>query len=225
MLAYLVRRLAWSFVLVLAVALVTFIIFFVIPTNRVGNVRHRETTTNINEAVGIHGPVYLQYGRFLWHLGHGSLGNSFRSEQSVRDLVLAAAPVTASLVIGGAIVWLLIAFSVGILSALRPRSVLDRASTIFVLIGDEPRTDWLRDTLQRDGSGFVLTGRDVSLDGWTLDRPPMLLETSVPGVFAVGDVRNGSVKRVNAAVGDGSVAVGSVHAYLAEAAELRTRPG
>jgi len=53
----------------------------------------------------------------------------------------------------------------------------------------------------------------------------MLLETSVPGVFAVGDVRHGSVKRVNAAVGDGSVAVGSVHAYLAEAAELRTRPG
>ena len=91
-------------------------------------------------------------------------------------------------------------------------------AAIFVLIGAEPRTDWLRDTLQRDGSGFVLTGRDVSLDGWTLDRPPMLLETSVPGVFAVGDVRHGSVKRVNAAVGDGSVAVGSVHAYLAEAA-------
>ena len=81
-------------------------------------------------------------------------------------------------------------------------------AAIFVLIGAEPRTDWLRDTLQRDGSGFVLTGRDVSLDGWTLDRPPMLLETSVPGVFAVGDVRHGSVKRVNAAVGDGSVAVG-----------------
>ncbi|TMB10419.1 MAG: fused response regulator/thioredoxin-disulfide reductase, partial [Deltaproteobacteria bacterium] len=98
-------------------------------------------------------------------------------------------------------------------------------AAIFVLIGAEPRTDWLRDTLERDGSGFVLTGRDVSLDGWTLDRPPMLLETSVPGVFAVGDVRHGSVKRVNAAVGDGSVAVGSVHAYLAEAAELRTRPG
>jgi thioredoxin reductase (NADPH) len=92
------------------------------------------------------------------------------------------------------------------------------AAAIFVLIGAEPRTDWLRDTLQRDGGGFVLTGRDVSLEGWTLDRPPMLLETSVPGVFAVGDVRHGTVKRVNAAVGDGSVAVGSVHAYLAEAA-------
>ena len=143
MLAYLVRRLAWSFVLVLAVALVTFIIFFVIPTNRIGNVRHRETTTNINEAVGIHGPVYLQYARFLWHLGHGSLGNSFRSEQSVRDLVLAAAPVTASLVIGGAIVWLLIALPVGVLSAMRPRSLLDRGTTILVLIGISVHPVWL----------------------------------------------------------------------------------
>jgi peptide/nickel transport system permease protein len=142
-LAYLVRRLAWSFVLVLAVALVTFIIFFVIPTNRIGNIRHRETTTNINEAVGIHGPVYLQYARFLWHLAHGSLGNSFRSEQSVRDLVLTAAPVTASLVIGGAILWLLIALPVGVLSAMRPRSLLDRGSTIFVLIGISVHPVWL----------------------------------------------------------------------------------
>jgi peptide/nickel transport system permease protein len=142
-LAYLVRRLLWSFVLVLAVALVTFIIFFVIPTNRVGNVRHRETTTNINEAVGVHGPVYLQYGRFLWHLAHFSLGNSFRSEQSVRTLVLAAAPVTASLVIGGAVVWLLIALPLGILSALRPRSLLDRSASIFVLIGISVHPLWL----------------------------------------------------------------------------------
>jgi peptide/nickel transport system permease protein len=64
-LAYLVRRLLWAFVLILVVALVTFVIFFVIPTNRVQNVRHRESTTNINEAVGVHGPVYLQYGRFV----------------------------------------------------------------------------------------------------------------------------------------------------------------
>ena len=142
-LAYLVRRLCWSFVLILAVALVTFIIFFVIPTNRVSNVRHRETTTNINEAVGIHGPVYLQYGRFLWHLAHGSLGNSFRSEASVRELVLTAAPITASLVIGGAIVWLLIALPVGILSAMRPRSLLDRTTTLFVLIGISVHPVWL----------------------------------------------------------------------------------
>ena len=143
MLAYLVRRLLWAFVLILAVALVTFVIFFVIPTNRVGNVRHRESTTNINEAVGVHGPVYLQYGRFVWHLAHFSLGNSFRSEQSVREMVLSAAPVTASLVIGGAVMWLLIALPIGILSALRPRSALDRTANIFVLMGISVHPVWL----------------------------------------------------------------------------------
>jgi thioredoxin reductase (NADPH) len=92
------------------------------------------------------------------------------------------------------------------------------AAAMFVLIGAEPRTEWLGRTLQRDGAGYVSTGGDVSRDGWPLDRPPMLLETSVPGVFAVGDVRHGSVKRVAAAVGEGSVAIGSVHEYLAEVA-------
>lgn len=143
MLAYLVRRLAWSFVLVLAVALVTFIIFFVIPTSNVQNATHRDTTTNINGAVGVNGPVYIEYVRFLWHLATGSLGNSFRSQQSVRDLVLTAAPVTASLVIGGAITWLLIALPIGVLSAMRPRSLLDRSATIFVLIGISVHPVWL----------------------------------------------------------------------------------
>jgi peptide/nickel transport system permease protein len=142
-LAYLVRRLAWSFVLVLAVALVTFIIFFVIPTSNVQNATHRDTTTNINAAVGVNGPVYIEYVRFLWHLATGSLGNSFRSQQSVRDLVLTAAPVTASLVIGGAITWLLIALPIGVLSAMRPRSLLDRTATIFVLIGISVHPVWL----------------------------------------------------------------------------------
>lgn len=90
------------------------------------------------------------------------------------------------------------------------------AAAMFVLIGAEPHTEWLRDTLQRDPAGYLETGVDVSPDAWPLGRPPMLLETSVPGVFAVGDVRHGSVKRVAAAVGEGSVAIGSVHAYLAD---------
>jgi len=93
------------------------------------------------------------------------------------------------------------------------------AAAMFVLIGAEPRTEWLADALVRDAAGYVQTGRDVSPDRWPLERPPMLLESSVPGVFAVGDVRHGSVKRVAAAVGEGSVAVGSVHQYLAELAE------
>jgi thioredoxin reductase (NADPH) len=91
-------------------------------------------------------------------------------------------------------------------------------AAVFVMIGAEPRTEWLRATLQCNVAGYVLTGRDLALGGWTLERPPMPLETSIPGVFAVGDVRNGSVKRVAAAVGDGSVAVGFVHEYLAQAA-------
>jgi thioredoxin reductase (NADPH) len=90
------------------------------------------------------------------------------------------------------------------------------AAAIFVLIGAAPRTDWLRDSLQRDAAGYVRTGRDVAAAGWPLARSPMPLETSVPGVFAVGDVRQGSVKRVASAVGEGSVAVSFVHEYLTE---------
>jgi thioredoxin reductase (NADPH) len=92
------------------------------------------------------------------------------------------------------------------------------AAAMFVLIGAEPRTEWLADALVRDAVGYVQTGRDVPPERWPVERPPMLLESSVPGVFAVGDVRRGSVKRIAAAVGEGSVAVGSVHEYLAELA-------
>jgi thioredoxin reductase (NADPH) len=90
------------------------------------------------------------------------------------------------------------------------------AAAVFVLIGAEPRTDWLADVLQRDERGFVLTGHDVDASTWTLHRPPLPYETSLPGVFAVGDVRHGSFKRVAEAAGEGSVAVGSVHRYLVE---------
>ena len=84
------------------------------------------------------------------------------------------------------------------------------------MIGAEPRTEWLGDAVLGDERGFILTGRDVPREGWTLDRPPLPFETSIPGVFAAGDVRYGSVKRVAGAVGEGSVAVGSVHQYLGE---------
>lgn len=92
------------------------------------------------------------------------------------------------------------------------------AAAVFVLIGAEPRTEWLRDVVERDGRGYILTGRDVTQPSWPLARPPLPFETSMPGVFAVGDARHGSVKRVAGAVGEGSVAVGSVHQYLAELA-------
>ena len=95
------------------------------------------------------------------------------------------------------------------------------ASALFIFIGAEPRTDWLDGVVERDARGFVLTGPDLMRDGkrpkgWQLDRDPGLLETNVPGVFAVGDVRHGSIKRVASGVGEGSVAIQFVHQYLSK---------
>jgi thioredoxin reductase (NADPH) len=92
------------------------------------------------------------------------------------------------------------------------------AAAVFVMIGAEPRTEWLCSVIQCDERGFILTDRDIPTQAWLLARPPLPFETSMPGVFAVGDARHGSVKRVAGAVGEGSVAVGSVHQYLAELA-------
>lgn len=89
------------------------------------------------------------------------------------------------------------------------------AAAAFIMIGAKPHTDWLAPVLSLDKNGFVLTGRDIPRVHWTLEREPYPFETSRPGVFAAGDVRQGSVKRVAGAVGEGSVAVGSVHRYLA----------
>jgi thioredoxin reductase (NADPH) len=88
---------------------------------------------------------------------------------------------------------------------------------MFIFIGAAPRTEWLDGVVARDDHGFILTGPDLrNVCGWTLDRPPHHLETSVPGVFVAGDVRAESAKRVAAAVGEGSMAVMLVHRYLAE---------
>jgi thioredoxin reductase (NADPH) len=95
------------------------------------------------------------------------------------------------------------------------------ASAMFIFIGALPQTDWLGTLVERDERGFILTGPDLIRDGqrpkgWALDRDPFLLETNVPGIFAVGDVRHGSVKRVASGVGEGSVAVQFIHQYLSK---------
>src|SRR4029077_7163056 len=95
------------------------------------------------------------------------------------------------------------------------------ASSILIFLGGLPRTDCLEDLVERDERGCLLTGPDLIRDGerpkgWTLDRDPFLLETNIPGIFAVGDVRHGSVKRVASGVGEGSVAVQFIHQYLSK---------
>jgi thioredoxin reductase (NADPH) len=93
------------------------------------------------------------------------------------------------------------------------------AAGLFVLIGAEPHTDWLPEEIARDEQGYIVTGRNFSQygpphRGWHVERFPLPLETSMPGVFAAGDVRHGAVKRVASAVGEGSIAIQTIHEYL-----------
>ena len=93
---------------------------------------------------------------------------------------------------------------------------------VFVMAGASPRTDWLRGCLVLDEQGFILTGRDLdpvlpsAPVKWPLSRPPQMLETSLPAVFAVGDIRSGNVKRVASAVGEGSISIHLVQRALVE---------
>jgi thioredoxin reductase (NADPH) len=98
-----------------------------------------------------------------------------------------------------------------------------QAEGLFLMIGARPHTDWLPSEVERDAGGFVVTGTQLSRDhAKALGRPPLPLETSLPGVLAAGDVRHGSVQRVASAVGEGSVAIRVVHQLLADG---HVRPG
>ena len=148
MFRYLIRRLLWAVVLFIAVTMVTYVIFFLVPndlaSSLAGKGSNQDQRARAIAYYGLDDPVYVQYGKFMWRLvRHGSLGKSFLTAQSVNEIIAAAAPVTASLVIGGAILWMLIALPIGILSALRPRSLLDRFSMIFVLVGISAHPIWL----------------------------------------------------------------------------------
>ncbi len=148
MFRYLIRRLLWAAMLFLVITVVTYVIFFIIPVNPAKqSCGQRATPTCIELArknLGLDKPVYVQYARFLWKMvAHGNLGKSYVTRLPVRETVLTAAPVTASLVFGGAVLWMLIALPIGILSALRPRSLLDRTSMVAVLVGISAHPVWI----------------------------------------------------------------------------------
>jgi peptide/nickel transport system permease protein len=144
---YLLRRFLWAIFLFLVVTVVTYGIFFMIPVDPARNAcgqRPSETCIqNATKTLGLDKPIYVQYARYVWRITyHLDLGRSFENRRSVNEIVKNAAPVTASVAIGGMIVMLLIAFPIGILSALRPRSKLDRASMTFALLGVSIPSFW-----------------------------------------------------------------------------------
>ena len=148
MLRYIVRRLLWAVVLFIAVTMFTYVIFFVIPTDpaelAAGRSARPADIARVRHYLGLDRSVPAQYGLFLKRLviDH-SLGRSFANRRDVNAMVGEAAPVTASLVAGGVILWMLIALPIGILSALRPRSLTDRLAMVFVLIGISAPVVWI----------------------------------------------------------------------------------
>jgi len=148
MVRYLIRRLIWAVVLFFAVTVVSYILFFIIPANPAkqacGQACSKADVDRVAHNLGTDRPVYYQYYKFVKNLiWDQSLGFSYFTRQSVNGIVGNAAPVTASLVFGGVILWMLIAIPVGVLSALRPRSLLDRVSMTFVLIGISAHPIWI----------------------------------------------------------------------------------
>src|SRR5215813_8249590 len=163
MVRYLIRRILWAMVLFLVVTLVTFVIFFLIPNDLAAKVAGQGSSQAQREraikGLGLDQPVYKQYGKFLWRLTEpvpvhvsgvpvfvrpkSDLGRSYIKATPVNEIIAGAAPVTASLVFGGVIVWMMIALPIGIFSALRPRSLLDRVSMVFVLVGISAHPVWI----------------------------------------------------------------------------------
>jgi peptide/nickel transport system permease protein len=145
---YIIRRLLWALALFIAVTAITYVIFFMIPADPAaqacGQRATPECVASARKFFGLDKPVYVQYVDFMQRLVvHQDLGHSFTNRQSVNEIVRNAAPVTASLVFGGAILWLLLSIPVGVLSALRPRALLDRIGMVFVLVGISAHPVWI----------------------------------------------------------------------------------
>jgi peptide/nickel transport system permease protein len=148
MFRYLVRRLLWAGVLFIAVTMVSYIIFFLVPAEPArlicGAQCPPDQVERVRKEVGLDRPVWQQYGSFLEGIViHQSLGRSYATRQPVTEIIKDAAPITASIIVGGVIIWMLIALPIGILSALRPRSLLDRSAMAFVLLGISAHPVWI----------------------------------------------------------------------------------
>src|ERR671930_1836925 len=149
MFRYLVRRVLWAVLLFMVITFVTFVIFFMGPQDPAraqcgGDQASRSCLVLVTEKLGLDKPLYVQYGKFLNRLIiHRSLGTSYASGASINETIANAAPISASLVFGGAVLWMLIALFVGVYSALRPRSLLDRTAMLFVLIGVSAHPIWI----------------------------------------------------------------------------------
>jgi len=149
MFRYLVRRILWAVLLFLVITFVTFVIFFMGPQDPAraqcgGDQASAACLKLVTDKLALDKPLYVQYYKFLDRLVvHHSLGTSYANGQSINQRIGQAAPVTASLVFGGVVLWMLIGLMVGIYSALKPRSLLDRSAMIFVLIGVSAHPVWI----------------------------------------------------------------------------------
>jgi peptide/nickel transport system permease protein len=143
-LVFIVRRLAWAVLLVFVVTLIVFVMFFVLPEDSRNAQRNEQGfAPGLQTQFNIRGSLGEQYGRFVTHVLRGDLGNSQRQNDAVTDVIRETLPVTASLIIGGTIFFLLIAIPIGVLSALYPRSLLDKGLMLLVLIGASAHSVWL----------------------------------------------------------------------------------
>lgn len=149
MFRYLIRRILWACFLFIVITFITFVIFYVGPNNPAravcgGEQAKRECLVRATEKLGLDQPMPVQYYKFMKQLVlHQDLGTSFATSQSVNQRIKEAAPVTASLVFGGAVLWMILGLSIGIFSALKPRSLIDRFAMVFVLIGVSAHPVWI----------------------------------------------------------------------------------
>src|SRR3954469_3005894 len=145
---FVVHRIFWAIFLFFVATVVTYLIFWVIPSDPAALAAGKSATpadiARVSHLLHLDEPIWKQYLRFVWELvRHGSLGQSFVNREPVREIISKDAPVTASLVFGGAVLWLSLSIPVGILSALRPRSIMDRIRMTFVLIGISAHPVWI----------------------------------------------------------------------------------